>query len=140
MAYLLNHELRPASSTTREGHLLFTLDLVGNIKFANPDAERLLGYSCEEICRLNITQVAAPEFADYVRKQISLAVNGRVGAVYEIEFITNDRRRVALEISTHLVTRNGRPFELQGIAFPRLHAAAQPSDSRPRCLDERFTF
>jgi hypothetical protein len=38
--------------------------------------------------------------------------------VYEIEIITRDRRRAVLEVSMHLVMRNGQPVEIQGIALP----------------------
>src|SRR5205823_12982250 len=110
--------------------------LAGNFKFVNPTAERIFGYGCDEICRMNIAQVVAPNFADEIQKQITVAASEDLGAVYEIEIVTKDRRRVVLEASTHLVRRNGCPFELQGIAFSR----AETSTGRPQCLDEKFTF
>ena len=123
---------------TRESQIVFVLDLAGNFKFVNAIAERISGYSRQEACRMNVTQVIAPELEDYVRQQISDALNGHFGGVYEIEIITKDRRRVTLETSTHLVMRNGEPFELHGIAFPAGKARESEDHMQPRCLDNKF--
>ena len=87
---------------------------------------------------MNVTQLIAPELEDYVRQQISEALNGHFGGVYEIEIITKDRRRVILETSTQLVMRNGEPFELHGIAFPVAPARECDHHMQPRCLDDKF--
>jgi hypothetical protein len=55
--------------------------------------------------------------------------------VYEIEIITRDRRRVTLETSIHLVMRDGRPIEIQGIALP---SAGTLTQSRAFWLDANF--
>ena len=123
------------------GHeIIYTLDLEGNFKFINAAAERVSGYSCEEACRMNVAEIVAPELADYVRQKIMEALTGAFASVHEIEIVTKDGRRVLVETSAHLVTRNGEPFELQGIAFTSTVATQCARISAPRCLDERFTF
>jgi len=89
---------------------------------------------------MNITQVVAPELAEYVRQQITRTVREWFGAVYEIEIITKDRRRVALETSTHVVLRDGQPIEIQGIALAPIAQARRLPDERVRCLDREFMF
>ena len=120
--------------------IVYTLDLAGNFTFLNEVGERFSGYSCDEVCRMNITQVVAPELAEYVRQQITRTVREWFGAVYEIEIITKDRRRVALETSTHVVLRDGQPIEIQGIALAPIAQASRLPDERVRCLDREFMF
>ena len=123
---------------TREDQIVFVLDLAGNFKFINAAAERVSGYSRAEACGMNATDVLAPELEDYVRRQLTDALNGHFGAVYEIEIITKDSRRVVLETSAHLVMRNGEPFELHGIAFPAVKTRECDDHMQPRCLDHKF--
>ena len=85
---------------------------------------------------MNLGQLVASEFVEYVRQQIARAVTAGRGAVYEIEMIAKDRRRVRLEISVRLVTGNDNRFELEGIALVRDQLTAR----RPRCVDEQFTL
>ena len=123
---------------TREDQIVFVLDLAGNFKFINAAAERVSGYSRAEACGMNATDVLAPGLEDYVRRQLTDALNGHFGAVYEIEIITKDSRRVVLETSAHLVMRNGEPFELHGIAFPAVKTRECDDHMQPRCLDHKF--
>jgi hypothetical protein len=89
---------------------------------------------------MNITQVVAPELAEYVRQQITRTVREWFGAVYEIEIITKDHRRVALETSTHVVLRDGQPVEIQGIALAAIARTRPLPDERVQCLDREFMF
>ncbi len=120
--------------------IVYTLDLAGNFTFLNEVGERFSGYSCEEACRMNITQVVAPELAVYIRQQITRTVREWFGAVYEIEIITKDQRRVALETSTHVVLRDGQPIEIQGIALAPIARNRRLPDEPVRCLDREFMF
>jgi PAS domain S-box-containing protein len=114
--------------------ILFTLDLAGNFKFVDATAARTFGYPAEKMCGMNIAELVAPDYAGYLQEQIARAGVGELGVVYEVEMLTKDQNRLALEISTRLVMRNGLPLELEGIAFPRVNTW----EVRPRCLDEEF--
>src|SRR5438477_7800026 len=138
MTYLSHRKGPNKEVKTSENQIVFILDLTGNFKFFNAAAERIFGYSRQEACRMNIAHVVAPAVGDYVRQQISDALNGHFGAVYEIEIITKDRRRVILETSTQLMIRNGEPFELHGIAFPAVRVTDVEANLPPRCLDKEF--
>ena len=134
MTHKFDGVMRPIGATDDEMQILFTLDLEGNFRFANAAAERLLGYTAEELALMNIADLVAPGFAHYLQGQIARAVDSELGAVYEIELYTKDGHALPLEISTRLITRHGSPFELEGIAFPLINAPG----GRPRCLDEEF--
>ena len=105
--------------------ITFTLDLAGYFKCVNSEGRRVSGYSSEEVRRLHVSEVVVPELADLVRQQFRRTIQRRVGVVYEIEIITRDRQRVALEASIHLVMRNGQPIEIQGIALPPARTLGQ---------------
>lgn len=133
MTQKINCEVRHAGATEAM-HILFTLDLEGNFKSVNSAGEQLLGYDAGELRLMNIADLVAPGFSHYLQGQIARAVDGELGAVYEIELYTKDGHPIALEISTRLITRHGSPFELEGIALPLINAPG----GRPRCLDEEF--
>ena len=138
MTYQSHRKRLNKEATATENQIVFVIDLAGNFKFVNAAAETISGYSRQEACRMNVSQVVAPELAEYVRRQIRDALQGDFGAVYEIEIITKDRRRVILETSTQLVIRNGEPFELHGIAFPAVRVTDGEANMPPRCLDKEF--
>jgi PAS domain S-box-containing protein len=135
MTYILNY-YKQNHVTSNDVQIVFTLDLTGKIKTINAVGARILGYRPEELRRTNLGQLVAPEFVEYVRRQIARAGIGDLGAVYEVEAIAKDRRKVRLEISTRLVMREDCPFELEGIALVRGPVPA----GHPRCLDDQFTL
>jgi len=140
MTYRFRSQQKEDEELSSGKEIVYTLDLAGNFTFLNEVGERFSGYSCDEACRMNITQVVAPELAEYVRQQITRTVREWFGAVYEIEIITKDHRRVALETSTHVVLRAGQPIEIQGIAVTPIARTRPLPDERVRCLDREFMF
>src|SRR3982750_3581805 len=137
MATYSQIDLRSFEDITAVREIVYTLDLAGNFTFLNAEGERLSGYSCDEAKRLHITEVVAPEFAACVQMQLRQMITQPIGAVYEIEIITKDRRRIPLETSIHLLVRDGQPVAIHGIALPPVGTLA---NARTRCLDENFAF
>jgi len=125
---------------TTDNRIVYAHDLGGNFTFLNDEGERISGYSCEEACQMNIAQVLPPDVAEQVREQTALSVTKHVGAVYEIDLLTKDGRRVPLEVSTAIVLRHGQPVEIQGIAVPSVIRSSAPDPARPRCLDADFFY
>jgi|SRR5215831_2825500 len=128
-----NCEVRP-DDPIDETPVLFTLDLAGNFKSVDAAAARVFGYEAAEMCRMNIADLVAPDRAPYLRRHIAQGSSEDLGAVYEVDIFTKDGDWLAIEVSTRLVMRNGCPFELKGIALPRVNIWQQ----RQRCLDEEF--
>ena len=136
----VNHsfvETQTEGDITVVKEIVYTLDLGGNFKFVNAEGQRLSGYSRDELSRMNVSDIVSRQLAGVVSQQIDRMVMQPVGAVYEIEIITKDRRCVVLETSIHLVTRNGHPIEIHGIALPPVGAFG---NVRPRCLDHNFAL
>ncbi len=97
--------------------IIYTCDLDGRFTSLNLTAERLLGYKREEVLKMNISQIVAPDCLDLVRRTIADRVaNKSEAAPYEIEFVCKDGRRLPVEINARLIYENGRPVGVQGIA------------------------
>ena len=122
----------------RASTVVYAYDLDGNITFLNHEGERLLGYSREEACRMNIAEVIDPQIAGRILEQIMPDAKERVGTVYEIDIIAKDGRRIPLEVSTRVVLRDGKRIEVQGIAVPSVIRNQSSFSKGLRCLDEDF--
>ncbi|HEX5884549.1 MAG TPA: PAS domain S-box protein, partial [Pyrinomonadaceae bacterium] len=96
--------------------IIYTHDLQGNFTSLNRSGERITGYSREEVSKLNVADVIAPEYLKLARDMIAHKASEKVSTVYELEIITKQGRRVRLEVSTRLVFRDGKPIGVQGIA------------------------
>ena len=121
----------------RANDVTYAHGLTGNFTFLSEEGERLLGYSREEACQMNINELLNPEVAASVCEQIMSDTTKTVGAVYEIDLIAKDGRCVPLEVSTRVV-HNGRALEIQGIAVPSVIRAELPTHQRVQSLNESF--
>jgi len=96
--------------------MVYTHDLEGRLTSVNKAAERITGYSVDEALRMKFTDLVAPDFLpsahDIIRRQIA----GDSPATFELDIIAKSGHRIALEISTRPIFRNGLPFAIQGLA------------------------
>ncbi|HMB28839.1 MAG TPA: PAS domain S-box protein [Blastocatellia bacterium] len=97
--------------------IIYTSDLEGRFTSLNLMAERLMDYKREDVLKMDIGQIVAPEHLKLVRQTIAdMVANNTDTPPYEIEFIGKDGRRLPVEINTRLIYENGRPVGIQGIA------------------------
>lgn len=137
MSYRLTSEQKDQAT----GEIVFALDPDGTFTFLNRAGEQLSGYSCAEVRRMKITELVAPEFAGYVRKQLKHSFGECYGLVYEIEILTKDGRRVALEASMQMVLGSNGCSRIQGIAVPaKERTAGAENKFGIRCVDPDFVF
>jgi two-component system NtrC family sensor kinase len=90
---------------------VFVHDEQGNILQANPAASRRLGYSREELLRLNTRDIDDPEFAAgfSTRLQSQLQSGGmRIEGVHR----TKDGKRIHVDINTSAIQLDGKPAVL----------------------------
>ena len=95
--------------------LIYTHDLNGNFTSLNRAGEIITGYPREEVLRMNIADVVAPEFLDAARTMTTRKADGERPKAYELEIISKGGNRVTLEISTRLIVTDGLPVGVQGI-------------------------
>jgi two-component system, cell cycle sensor histidine kinase and response regulator CckA len=123
-------------SDGEDREIIFKHDVAGNLTFLNRAGELISGYSRQEVCGMNIAQFVAPEFAERVHDWVAGNSSKRLGTVYEVDIIAKNGQRIALEVSTQAVARNGRPLEIEGIALPSVLRDLTQRPTRLRWLDE----
>src|SRR5215813_9019908 len=97
--------------------IIYTSDLEGRFTSLNLMAERLIDYKREDVLKMDIDQIVAPEHLKLVRQTIAdMVANNTDTPPYEIEIICKDGRRLPVEINTRLIYENGRAVGIQGIA------------------------
>ncbi len=96
--------------------IIYTHDLGGNLTSWNRAGQMILGYTPAEALGMNISALVAPEQLERAQQMTAskLAQGGRT--VYELDVITKDGQRVAMEISSRLAHHPGKPPQVQGMA------------------------
>jgi len=121
--------------------VIYVHDLSGRYISVNRAAEKLSGYTREEILGKHYSNFVAPSNLQYVRKNLSEKVDEESETIYEVLVITKDRRRVPVELSSRLIYENGVVVAVQGTARDiterkRAENALQESEERFRQLSE----
>jgi two-component system cell cycle sensor histidine kinase/response regulator CckA len=111
-----NNEQRYLGLIENAKDIIYTHDLSGNYRSANKAAERLTGYSQEEILNLNARQVVAPEDLELSLEMLRRKLDSQQGTSYEIEMLTKSGKRIPVEVNSHLIYNAGVPVGVQGIA------------------------
>jgi len=96
--------------------IVYTMDLEGRFTSINKAAERITGYTRQEAIGMDVAQVVPPDQLEYTRGMLLKKMDEGGETTYEIDIITRDGRRLPLEVSTRLITRDGKPVGIQGIA------------------------
>ncbi|HET8782999.1 MAG TPA: PAS domain S-box protein [Pyrinomonadaceae bacterium] len=89
-------------------------DINGIYTSVNRAAEKLSGYSGEQIVGKHFSEFMTPEYARQVQRQLQKKLESAGETTYEIEMITKKGRHVPVEISSRLIVENGVPVGVQG--------------------------
>jgi len=97
--------------------IVYSHDLSGNYTSVSPAAERLIGYSREELLSMNVRQLVDPAMIGLIDQMLSKKVSGEaVQTAYEIGCIGKNGKKVMLEVTSSLTYSNGIPVGVEGIA------------------------
>ncbi len=96
--------------------IIYTHDLTGNFTSINKAGEQIIGYTRDEILKMNISQIVASAYLGLARQATDRKVMGEPSSAYELEVIDKSGHRVTLEVSTKLIIEEGKPVGVQGIA------------------------
>jgi two-component system NtrC family sensor kinase len=96
--------------------IIYTRDLDGHFTSINKVAERLTGFSREEISSLNVKELVLAEYASVIDWTNDKTLAGEQIPPHEVEIQTKDGRRMVFEINNRLLLRDGVPVGVQGIA------------------------
>lgn len=89
-------------------------DMEGFYISVNRAAEKLSGYSREQIVGKHFSQFMTSEHARQVQRQLQRKLEFAGETTYEIEMITKKGRHVPVEISSRLIFEHGMPVAVQG--------------------------
>lgn len=95
---------------------IYVHDLQGTYLSINRAAEKLSGYSREEIIGHNFKEFVAPEYVRYVRDSFWRKLAQQGETTYEVDVIAKDGRRVPIEVSSRAIYDNGVLVGVQGMA------------------------
>ena len=96
--------------------VVYSHDLEGNFTSVNKAVQSLTGYSREEVLRFNLKDLLTGDSHGVARQMIAGKLGGEVQTPYEITVRRKDGSLLALEVSTRLLFRLGRPVGVLGIA------------------------
>jgi diguanylate cyclase (GGDEF)-like protein/PAS domain S-box-containing protein len=91
--------------------IVYAHDLDGRFTWVNRACERITGYSRDEVLRMRIWDLVAPEYRATLEKNLTGDMQ-----TFEVEVVARDGRRVPLELKSRLVHRGHMPVGVQGIA------------------------
>ena len=96
---------------------IYVHDLHGNFIDANDAALKLLGYSRDEISSIKISDLISEDQMTLVRQTVAELVQSKVhGSSTEYRLKCKDGHYVWVETEAILLTRDGKPHAIQGIA------------------------
>jgi diguanylate cyclase (GGDEF)-like protein/PAS domain S-box-containing protein len=96
--------------------IIYTHDLTEGFTSLNRAGEKITGYSRDDILRMNFAQVVAPEYVELARQMMARKLAGDPPRIYELEILGREGRRIALELNTRLIFKDGKAVAVQGIA------------------------
>jgi PAS domain S-box-containing protein len=96
--------------------LVYIHDLTGHVLFVNRAAERLTGYKRDDALHLNLTSLVAPDDRQRFHEILARQQAGTALETYDLDIVTREERRVALNVSARLIAQHGTPVAVQCIA------------------------
>jgi PAS domain S-box-containing protein len=96
--------------------VIYTLDLEGSLTSVNNAGVLVSGYTREELLQMNLSQFLRPDSLAAGLQMLDRQPAGEVRTNYEIEARAKDGGLVTLEISNRLISRDGQPIGVQGVA------------------------
>jgi PAS domain S-box-containing protein len=95
---------------------IYVHDLSGRYVSLNRAAEKLSGYSRDEIIGKHFSNFVAPRDLKHVRKNLCRKLDEEGETTYEIDLVTRSRQRVPVEVVSRLIYQSGEPIGVQGTA------------------------
>jgi PAS domain S-box-containing protein len=95
---------------------IYVHDLSGRYVSVNRAAEKLSGYTREEILGKHYSNFVSPRHLKDARANLCQKLDLENETVYEVLMVTKDRQSIPVEISSRLIYENGVAVGVQGIA------------------------
>ncbi len=115
-AVLRDAEHRSSQIIENAEDVIYVHDLDGNFLAINSAAEKLGGYTREELLSMNTSEVLTPEHHKLMRRKIRAQIQDpSVKKPYQVNIVTRKGAEHTLEIKTRPIFENGKAVAVQGI-------------------------
>jgi PAS domain S-box-containing protein len=95
---------------------IYVHDLSGRYTSVNRAAERLSGFTREEILGKHFSNFVLPRDLKHVRTNLCRKLDEENETIYEVDMVRRDGQRVPVEVSSRLILENGVAVGVQGVA------------------------
>lgn len=95
---------------------IYVHDLSGRYTSVNLAAQRLSGFTREEILGKHFSNFVAPRDLKYARTNLCRKLDEENETIYEVDLISRNGRRIPVEVSSRLIYKNGVAVGVQGTA------------------------
>jgi PAS domain S-box-containing protein len=113
---LASSEQRYRELAENAADIIYSHDLAGNLTSVNRAAERITGYSVEELQGMNISQLLGPEDLEVALHHLAEGLGGKPSSTFELGIVTKDGRTIPHEVRARLIFENGKPVGAHGVA------------------------
>ena len=111
-------------------------DLEGNFVSVNGAAERLVGYTRDEVLRMNVAQVMHREDKIKITELMARPLANQLSVTQELEIRTKDGRNITLDVSMKPILLGRTPVGILGIA--RDITARKAAEQALRQAEEKY--
>jgi diguanylate cyclase (GGDEF)-like protein/PAS domain S-box-containing protein len=112
---LTTSEERYQDLIDRAHAVVYAATVEGRFTAVNTAAAGLTGYPVEELLGMTMLDLVVPEDREHAMEVLARVVAGG-DETAEIQVRARDGRRLFVEVSAHLVARNGAPAHIEGVA------------------------
>lgn len=96
--------------------IIYVHDLQGNFLSINEAGERIFGYTRDEALSMNMTEIAAPEHLNVVKRNLAKKLEGALKQTsYVVDCLKKDGTRITLEVNSSIIEKDGVAVAVQGI-------------------------
>jgi len=95
--------------------LMYVHDLQGRLTAVNRAAERLTGYTRDELLHMSIGRLIAPEHLAAGQRQIEALGFEAMPTTFDLAIISKNGTRMPFEVTARLLYEDGRPVAVQGV-------------------------
>jgi PAS domain S-box-containing protein len=100
----------------KASNFVYALGMHGHFTIIKKTDERILDNVHDALMRMHLADIVAPELLAHSRQMRGTQEAGSSWTTFAVEVITQDNRRVPLEVRTRVISRGSKPGGVQGIA------------------------
>jgi len=112
---IIQKEERYRSLVENIGEVIFSLDIDGYITYMSPVVERVTQFKAEELVGKHFSELVHDEDLPELKKSLERLYSG-IEEASEFRLIDRDKNQLHVRTTSHLVTENGVPIGITGVA------------------------